>query len=135
MFLTSNPHLLNRTEKQAWRQAGIRPLRRNIPVRGINKTTEGRKHTTLAVRRGGRGFIKDCYVDENGLYLEAQHQLIHSPPLTPLALLLYCLCKTPDLLICLCLTDPCHSRCWRIIRRVAGSPSCLGPFLYVTLPP
>lgn len=69
MFLTSNPQFLNRTEKQAWRQAGIRPLRRSIPVRGINKTTEGRKHTTLAVWRGGRGGVKGCYMDENGLYL------------------------------------------------------------------
>lgn len=69
MFLTSNPHLLNRTEEWAWRQAEIRPLRRSIPVRGINKTAEGRKHTTLAVWRGGRGCIKGCYMDENGLYL------------------------------------------------------------------
>lgn len=69
VFLTSNPHLLNRTEKQAWRQAGIRPLRRSVPVSGINKTAERRKHTTLAVWRGGRGGIKGCYMDENGLYL------------------------------------------------------------------
>lgn len=54
MFLTSNPHLLNRTEKWAWRQAGIRPLRRSVPVRGINKSTEGRKRTMLAQWRGGR---------------------------------------------------------------------------------
>ena len=50
-FLTSNPQLLNRTEKWAWRQAGIRTLRKSIPVRGINKSTEERKHTMLAVWR------------------------------------------------------------------------------------
>lgn len=50
MFLTSTPHLLNRTEKWAWRRAGIRPLRRRALVSGINKTAEGRKHT-LAVWR------------------------------------------------------------------------------------
>lgn len=51
VFLTSNPHLLNGGEKQAWRQEGIGPLRRNVPVRGINKSTEGRKHITLAQGR------------------------------------------------------------------------------------
>lgn len=69
MFLTSTPHLLNRTENGAWRQARIRPLRRSALVSGINKTAEGRKHTTLAVWRVGRGGIKGCYMDENGLYL------------------------------------------------------------------
>ncbi|KAK5891987.1 hypothetical protein CesoFtcFv8_012412 [Champsocephalus esox] len=64
MFLTSNPHLLNSTEKQAWRRAWIRPLRRSIPVRGINKPTEGRKHHVCSVEeRVG------VYMDKNRLYL------------------------------------------------------------------
>ncbi len=46
MFLTSNPYLLNKSENWAWRQAGISPLRRSVPVSGMNKPAEGRKHVS-----------------------------------------------------------------------------------------
>lgn len=96
MFLTSNPHLLNRTETRAWRQAGIRPLRRSIPVRGINKTAEGKKPTPLAVWRVGGGGIKGCYMDGNGLYLRlSSNWSIHLP--SHLWHHSYCLWKTPAL--------------------------------------
>lgn len=127
VFLTSNPHLLNRTGKRAWRRAGIRPLRRSAPVSGINKTAEGRKHTTLAVWRAGRGCIKGCYMDENGLYLRlSSNWSIHLP--SHLWHRSYCLCKTralfkfrlwlspnADHLIYICVTDPCRTHSWRII--------------------
>ena len=134
VFLTSNPHLLNRTGKRAWRRAGIRPLRRSAPVSGINKTAEGRKHTTLAVWRAGRGCIKGCYMDENGLYLRlSSNWSIHLP--SHLWHRSYCLCKTrapckfrlwlspnADLLIYICVTDLCRSqRSQRSQRSLIGS--------------
>lgn len=131
MFLTSTPRLLNRPEKWASRQAGIRPLRRTAPVSGINNTAEASKHTMLAV---GRWML---YGWER-VIPEAQLQLIHSPSLTLLAshrLSLEDTCSVQvlsltslntDPLIYICLTDLCHSQCWRIICRVVRSLICIG---------
>ena len=137
MFLTSNPHLLNRTEKPARRRAGIRPLRSRAPVNGINKTAEGRKQNVSSVEGSERRYKGMLYGWE-WVIPEAQLQLIHSPPLTPLASLLLSLQNTSsvqllsltfpntDLLIYICLTDLRHSHCWRIIWGVARSLICVG---------
>lgn len=141
VFLTSTLPLLNRMEKWAWRQAGIRPLRRSVPVSGINKTAKRRKHTVLVEWRVGRSSTKGCYMDENGLYLRLSsdwsvHLRYHLWHHT------YCLCKTPALckhclwlsstlttLVYICLTDLCLSLRWRITWRVVGSLICIGsPF-------
>lgn len=67
-FLTSNPHLLNRTEKMARRHAGSRPLRRCPPVRGINRNKKkANKGSTVAGR--GRELESDVGMDETGLHL------------------------------------------------------------------
>ena len=81
---------------------------------------------------------------------EAQLQLIHSPSLTPLAplhrALLLSLKNTcsvqvlsltffnTDLLIYICLTDPCHSLCWRIICMAVRSLICISFSLHFCLP-
>lgn len=67
---------------------------------------------------------------------EAQLQLIHSLPPTPLASHLLSLQNTcsvqvlsltfTDPLIYISLTDLCPSHCWRIIWRVVGSLICIG---------
>lgn len=139
MFLTSNPNLLNKAEKWAWRQAGIKPLRRSVPVSGMNKTPEGRKHTSAVCMWGGRGYKEMLYGWE-WVIPEARLRLIHSPPLTPLASVRSVFAKqllcasflNTDLLIYICLTDLCYSHCWRIIWRAVRSPICISSLPYTT---
>ena len=118
-------YLLNGTEHQARKWTGVRPLRRSIPVRGINKSIEVRKHTTLAVWREEKGDRKvvsmrvDRSRDSTPVDL---FTFYHTPGITATVSAKDLLCKSlvfdslkHSVLINSCLIDLCHSYCQSII--------------------
>ncbi|KAI4811050.1 hypothetical protein KUCAC02_013973, partial [Chaenocephalus aceratus] len=78
MFLTSHPHLLNSTEKQAWRRAWIRPLRRtpceHPPASLLSRKSPGSAASPPATRTAGSSRISSA-------------ALLHIAPITDYSLL------------------------------------------------